>query len=354
MQLLDRFRISGSSGARAARYAGSMRAVLITEPGKYALENLPDPVPEPGDVIVAPDGCGICGTDLHILAGDVPFTRYPIVPGHEFSGEVVALGSGVDHVGVGDVVAVEPSLFCGRCGPCRTGRENLCLNFDSIGVGKQNGACAELVRVPGHKAFALPESLPRKWGSLVEPVSCVVHGFDMLDARLGDNVLIYGAGSIGLILTQIAVHYGASSVSVVDTNAARLARAVQAGADHTAQNPEELDRPGGWEAVIDATGAVTAIEDAIERASHGGTVLLFGVAPADARARFSPFRVYNKELRIIGSMAIRHSFERALVLMGRGVINGDLLMTHRFGLDEYDDALETFRRGDGLKLTVEP
>jgi 2-desacetyl-2-hydroxyethyl bacteriochlorophyllide A dehydrogenase len=331
-----------------------VRAVLISEPGQYALEDLPDPEPGVGDVIVAPDGCGICGTDLHILAGEVPFTSYPIVPGHEFSGEVVAAGSGVDHVRVGDVVAVEPSLFCGRCGPCRTGRENLCLNFDSIGVGQQNGACAELVRVPGHKAFALPEAMERKWATLVEPVSCVVHGFDMLDTRLGDNVLIYGAGSIGLILTQIAVHHGAGSVSVVDTNEKRLPRALEAGADFVARSPDELDRPQGWEAVIDATGAVPAIEDAIRRASHGGTVLLFGVASDDAEARFSPFAVYNKELRIIGSMAIRHSFERALLLMSRGVIDGDLLMTHRFGLEQYSEALETFRRGDGLKLTVVP
>ncbi len=331
-----------------------MRAVLITEPGQYGLETLPDPTPDVGDVIVAPDGCGICGTDLHIIAGEVPFTRYPIVPGHEFSGEIVAAGRGVDHVRVGDVVAVEPSLFCGHCPPCRTGRENLCLNFDSIGVGQQNGACAELVRVPGHKAFALPDAMRRGLGTLVEPVSCVVHGFDMLETRLGDNILIYGAGSIGLILAQIAVHHGAGSVSVVDTNAERLPRALKAGADQVATNADELDRPQGWEAVIDATGAVAAIEDAISRASHGGTVLLFGVAPDNVQARFSPFQVYNKELRIIGSMAIRHSFERALLLMARGVIDGDLLLTHRFKLDAYDEALETFRRGGGLKLTVVP
>jgi len=331
-----------------------MRAVVITQPGRFSLETLPDPTAGPGELVVAPDGCGICGTDLHILAGEVPFTSYPIVPGHEFSGTVVEVGEGVDHVGAGDVVAVEPSLFCGRCRPCRTGRENLCENFDSIGVGRQNGACAELVVVPGHKAFRLPEAIPRAWGSLVEPVSCAVHGFDMLEARLGDHVLIYGAGTMGLILTQIAAHHGAGSISVVDTNAARLPRAEQAGADFVASRPDEFDRPEGWDAVIDATGAVAAIEDAIRRAARGATVLLFGVAPHDAQARFSPFRVYNAELRIIGSMAIRHSFERALHLMGRRMINGDLLQTHRFALDEYAGALETFRRGDGLKLTVVP
>ncbi|HYF27026.1 MAG TPA: zinc-dependent alcohol dehydrogenase family protein [Baekduia sp.] len=331
-----------------------MRAVLISEPGEFGLEELPDPTPRPGEVVVAPDGCGICGTDLHILAGEVPFTHYPIVPGHEFAGEVVAVGKGVDNVRIGDVVAVEPSLFCGRCRPCRTGRENLCENFDSIGVGAQNGACAEFVAVPAHKAFVLPESMPRAWGSLVEPVSCVVHGFDMLDSRLGDHVLIYGAGTIGLILAGIASHLGAGSVSVVDTNEARLGRAGEMGADAVATTPAELDRPEGWDAVIDATGSVAAIEDAIGRTSRGGTVLLFGVAPDKAQARFSPFRVYNEELRIIGSMAIRHSFERALLLMGRGVVNGDLLLTHRFGLADYGDALDTFRSGAGLKLTIVP
>ena len=331
-----------------------MRALVIPEPGRFSLETLPDPSAGPGELVIAPDACGICGTDLHILAGEVPFTSYPIVPGHEFSGEVVEAGEGVDHVRVGDVVAVEPSLFCGRCHQCRRGRENLCENFDSIGVGRQNGACAEFVRVPGHKAFALPDGMTRAWGPLVEPVSCAVHGFDMLQARLGDHVLIYGAGAIGLILTQIAAHYGAASVSVVDTNPARLPRAGRAGADFVAGSADELDRPGGWDVVIDATGVVAAIEDAIRRAARGGTVLLFGVAPHEAQARFSPFRVYNAELRIIGSMAIRHSFERALHLMGRGVIDGDLLQTHRFALDEYGDALETFRRGDGLKLTVVP
>jgi 2-desacetyl-2-hydroxyethyl bacteriochlorophyllide A dehydrogenase len=331
-----------------------MRAVLISEPGRFSLENLPDPAPRAGEVVVAPHGCGICGTDLHILEGDVPFTTYPIVPGHEFSGELVAVGAGVDTLAGGDVVAVEPSLFCGRCVPCRTGRENLCKNFDSIGVGQQNGACAELVAVPAHKAFRLPETLPPAWGMLVEPVSCVVHGFDMLETRLGDDVLIYGAGTIGLIFTQIAAHYAAGSVSVVDTNSERLPRASDLGADFVATNADEFDRPEGWNAVIDATGAIPAIEDAIRRAAGGGTVLLFGVAPRDAEARFSPFRIYNEEVRVIGSMAIRQSFERALILMARGAIDGDRLLTHRFGLEQYGEALETFRRGDGLKLTIAP
>ncbi len=126
------------------------------------------------------------------------------------------------------------------------------------------------------------------------------------------------------------------------------------GADYVATNADELDRPEGWNAVIDATGAIPAIEDAIRRAAGGGTVLLFGVASDTAEARFSPFRVYNQEVRIIGSMAIRHSFERALILMARGAIDGDRLLTHRFKLDQYGEALETFRRGDGLKLTIAP
>ena len=209
----------------------------------------------------------------------------------------------------------------------------------------RDGGCAELVAVPAGKAFVLPEGFHRAWGPLVEPVSCAIHGFDVLDLRLGDHVLIYGAGTIGLILCQLAAHHAAGSVSVVDTNPARLAGARAAGADHVATSADALDRPEGWKAVIDATGAVGAIEDGLARVRRGGTFLLFGVAAETARATFSPFRDYHDEVRIVGSMAILHSFERARQVVGAGVVDGDLLITHRLPLDDYAAAIDLFRRG---------
>jgi 2-desacetyl-2-hydroxyethyl bacteriochlorophyllide A dehydrogenase len=331
-----------------------MKAVLITVPGQVGIEQLPDPTPGAQELVISVEACGICGTDLHILDGEFPPTRYPIVPGHEFCGDVVAAGSDVERPQVGDFVAVDPSLFCGRCRFCRAGRFNLCENWDGIGVGMTNGASAELVRVPAANAFPLPADLPRHFGTLVEPLACVVHGFDRIVARPGDRYLVYGAGTMGLMLGQMARHAGASRVDMVDINPARFEVARRLCADEVAASAAELERGAGWDVVIDATGAVPAIEDGLRQVNRGGTFLAFGVASADATAKFSPFRIYNDEITVMGSMAIVHSFERALSLIDRGVIDCDALVTSRLPLESWGEAIESFRRGGGLKTQVTP
>lgn len=331
-----------------------MKAVVISEPGRVAVERVDDPTPEPEDVVVRVEACGICGTDLHVLDGDFAPTRYPIIPGHEFCGEVVAVGGPAASVRVGDFVAVDPSLFCGRCRFCRAGRGNLCEHWNGIGVARTDGACAELVRVPAANAFPLPPDLPRHWGTLVEPLSCAVRGFDMLDLRLARSYLVYGAGTMGLMLAQLARHAGAASLDVLDRNPDRLPLAARLGAGRTATSADELDRPQGWDVVIDATGVIAAIEDGLTRVARGGTFLQFGVAGAGDTARYSPFRVYNDEITIVGSMAVLHSFERALDLLVGGVLDGDAMITDRLPLDEYATAIDTFRQGAGLKVQVRP
>jgi 2-desacetyl-2-hydroxyethyl bacteriochlorophyllide A dehydrogenase len=331
-----------------------MKAVLIEAPHQVGVVRLDDPTPGPHDAVVQVEACGICGTDIHVLEGDFAPTRYPIVPGHEFCGEVVAVGAEVRDLGVGDFVAVDPSLFCGRCYFCRRGRNNLCENWNAIGVGAAFGACAELVRVPGTSAFALPDDMPRRWGTLVEPLSCAVRGFDQAHVRLADSYLIYGAGTMGLMLAQLAAHSGASRLDMVDINPGRFDLARRLGADRVSASADDLAQPRGWDVVIDATGAVAAIEDGLRRVRRGGTFLQFGVANVDATARFSPFRVYNDEINIVGSMAVLHSFERARDLLVKGVIDSGAMITHRYSLDAYADAIDMFRRGEGLKVQVTP
>jgi 2-desacetyl-2-hydroxyethyl bacteriochlorophyllide A dehydrogenase len=331
-----------------------VKAVLIETPRQVGVVRLDDPAPGPGDAIVQVEACGICGTDIHVLEGDFAPTRYPIVPGHEFCGEVVAVGAEVHDLRVGDFVAVDPSLFCGRCYFCRRGRNNLCENWNAIGVGAAYGACAELVRVPGANAFSLPRDMPRRWGTLVEPLSCAVRGFDQVNVRLADSYLIYGAGTMGLMLAQLAAHAGASRLDMVDINPGRFDLARRLGADRVAASADELEQPRGWDVVIDATGAVPAIEDGLRRVKRGGTFLVFGVASVGATARFSPFRVYNDEITIVGSMAVLHSFERARDLLVKGVVDCGAMITHRYPLDAYTDAIDTFRSGGGLKVQVTP
>jgi 2-desacetyl-2-hydroxyethyl bacteriochlorophyllide A dehydrogenase len=331
-----------------------MKAVVIEKPNSLVVSRIEDPTPGPGEAVIKVEACGICGTDIHVLRGEFAPTRYPIVPGHEFCGEVVAVARDVRNVKVGDFVAVDPSLFCGKCRQCRVGKFNLCENWNAIGVGSANGAAAEFVAVPSANAFRLPSDLPRHWGALVEPLSCAVHGLDMVDVEVADDYLIYGAGTMGLLLAQLIKHTGAAQVDMVERNPKRHALAAKLAADRVAISGDELDKPRGWDVVIDATGAVPAIEDGLKRVARGGTFLMFGVANADAIATFSPFRVYNDEIKIVGSMAVLHSFERALTLLAKGVVDCEAMITNRFGLDQYSSAIDTFLAGSGLKVQVAP
>ena len=331
-----------------------MKAVVIEEPNEVSVKQVDDPTPEPDQALIKVEACGICGTDIHVIRGEFAPTRYPIIPGHEFCGEVVALGGEVRNLRVGDFVAVDPSLFDGTCRQCRMGRFNLCENWNAIGVGAANGACAEFVAVPAVNAFRLPTDLPRSWGALVEPLSCAVHGLDQVGIRAANDYLIYGAGTMGLLLGQLVKDSGAERLDIIDTNPKRHALAKRLAADRVAVSADELDKPGGWDVVIDATGAVPAIEDGIRRVARGGTFLMFGVANTDAKATISPFRVYNDEIRIIGSMAVLHSFERALALLAKGVIDSEAMITDRFSLDDYSKAIDAFLSGRGLKVQVAP
>ncbi|MFJ9613919.1 zinc-dependent alcohol dehydrogenase family protein [Streptomyces noursei] len=330
-----------------------MRAVVVHTPGHYEVTTVADPAPGPGEVVIAPAAVGICGTDAHIVDGEFAPTPYPIVPGHEFTGEVVALGAGVTGLRTGEQVAVDPSLFCGACHFCAIGRGNLCENWGAIG-DTVDGAMAEYVKVPAANCYRLPEGIEVSQGTLIEPLSCAVRGFDVLPRRLGDHYLIYGAGTMGLMMLQLARTAGAASLSVVDLNTDRLRVAEQLGADATAVSAAELDRPQGWETVIDCTGAIPVIEDGLTRVRRGGTFQQFGVAPSAAAASFSPFRVYNDEITIVGSMAVLHSFGRAVDLMAKGVIDADTMITHRYALDDFGTALQTFRQGTGRKIQICP
>jgi len=338
-----------------------MRAVIIDAPGIIRVDNVPDPTPRPDEVLVRVGACGICGTDLHIIDGDSPLARYPIIPGHEFAGEVVAVGSdvaqryGKENITVGSRVAVEPNLYCGYCDSCRTGHENLCLNYAALGV-TTNGAVAQYVAVPVAKAYALPDNMSFREGALIEPVSCAVHGMHILNPRSGDTFLIVGAGTMGLLLLQLAVRGGASRVAMVDVNAQRLALAEQLGPTRTYSDIKQAlkDEPLGFNCVIDATGVAPVIENAFMAVKRGGKLLIFGVASNEARISLSPFRIYNDEITIIGSMAVLFSFQAALDLISTGVINTEAMLTKALPLQDFLEALDMVRYGKGVKTQILP
>src|SRR5579875_797437 len=330
-----------------------MRAVVVKAPREIEVTEVPDPVPGKGQVLVRVAACGICGTDIHILDGELPPTPYPIIPGHEFGGEIVATGPGTGTVAVGDRVAVQPNMPCGHCRPCRAGRSNICETWHAIGV-THPGAAAEFVVAPAEACYVLPPAVSDRAAALVEPLSCAVHGIDRLPRRTNDHYLVYGAGTMGLLIAQLARHAGALSVSVVDINAGRLELAGRLGATEVATSPDDLAERDGFDVVVHATGAVSAIEDGLSRVRRGGTFLQFGVSAPDATARFSPYRVYNEEIDIIGSMAVHNSFAPAAELVASGAVDVEALVSDELPLTAYEEAVAAFRAGTGRKIHIVP
>ena len=329
-----------------------MKAAVISVPGKVEVADVEDPVPGPRDVVVEVAACGLCGTDLHILHGEFAPTL-PIVPGHEFAGRIVAVGSAVTEQRVGEAVAVDPSLFCHECYYCRRGRGNLCERWAAIGVSVPGGA-AQFAKAPVANCVPLPEHVRVEDAALIEPLSCAVRGYDVLRAQLAATVLIYGAGTMGLMMLELAKRTGAVSVDMVDINRERLATAVQLGCTAAVVGAGELDRPRGWDVVIDATGNARAIQDGLERVGKGGTFLQFGVTDYATRATIEPYRIYNQEITITGSMAVLHSYERAADLFATGVLDPEVFISDRLPLAEYPQALEQFAAGIGRKIQVVP
>lgn len=308
-----------------------------------------DPAPEAGEVLVEVAAVGLCGTDLHVLSGEVGVL--PVIPGHEISGTVAAVGRGVTSLRVGDRVVVDPNLPCRSCRWCLAGRENLCPALAALGVTTSGGA-AQLMAAPAANCVVLPAQVDLEAATLVEPLSCALHACDLLGGLLGTTVLIYGAGTMGLLLLQLLVRSGAT-VSAVDTDAQALRR-VRALGSAAAHSAEDFEGPGAWDVVIDATGVTTAVQDGLARVQRGGRFLVVGVSPRRALVNVSPYDLYDREITILASRAVLHSFGRAAALFAQGYIDPAVYLSDKVPLADYAAALARFAGGGGVKTQVLP
>lgn len=325
-----------------------MKAAVIETPGQVFVQDVPDPQPAPGEVIVSVALAGLCGTDLHIYAGEIDYV-YPIIPGHEVVGTILEVGDGVADLAPGMRVAFDPNIPCGQCHFCRRLRFNHCLNWQAIGVTR-DGGFAERVTVPAKVIYPIGD-LPFEQAVFIEPLSCVVYGLQRATPALGDQVLIFGAGPIGLLLMQAVRRAGAAQVVVTDLQQERLELVATLGAHVTVPADEGEDQPAslregaplGYDMVIDATGVPAVAARCFDYVTPGGKVLLFGVCPENATIPFSPFDLYRRDISVYGSFALNVTFGPAIELLRGGAVQVEPLISHRFPLARFPEALEMAR-----------
>ena len=335
-----------------------MRAAVLTRPGSLDLVDVEDPPCAEDEVVIRVTTCGVCGTDRSIFRGEHP-ARVPVVLGHEYSGVVVETGTAVSGLVVGDRVAVDPNVVDGTCSFCRRGESNLCEGLRPLGISR-DGGFAELSALPATNAYKLPDGVSLEDGSVVEPLACCVHGIDRAAIRGGDTVLVLGAGPIGCLLIQLARLSGASTILAVEPDEVRRRHAIAAGADLVCEPAEvtgclhSLRGTIGADVVIEATGDAASAQASFELVRRGGTLLLFGVYPSDARVSVSPFRVNEDELRIVGSLNNPNTHQRAIDLLASGRIVLDGVITHRLGLSALGAAMDRANFPGAGKITIDP
>jgi 2-desacetyl-2-hydroxyethyl bacteriochlorophyllide A dehydrogenase len=330
----------------------NMRALVIEKPGVAKVQTVPVASPGEHDIRIKIKVSGICGTDVHIFRGEYLGT-YPVIPGHEFSGVVEAVGGGVTRFKVGDHVAVEPNISCDNCPACLGNRQNFCEHWNGIGVTLPGGM-AEYAVVPEKAAFKIRE-LPFLSGAFVEPLSCVLHGVERARFRLADKVLILGAGPIGILLSKAIQLQGASAITQVDLNRARLELAKKSGAGRVCESLDELERDS-FDVVVDASGSTFLMEKALDYVRKGGTVLWFGVPKRDAKLSLPAFTIFEKGLYLLSSYtSVRNSIQ-AVELLANGKIDVSTLVSHQLPLEEFAKGVETIEKGiEGvLKVVILP
>jgi L-iditol 2-dehydrogenase len=336
-----------------------MLALRFPELHRMEVVQVPRPEPGPHDLLVRVGAAGICGTDPHILHGMYPAT-FPVIPGHEYAGEVVAVGSEVNEFRPGDRVAVDPNILCGYCSFCRAGKVHLCKNLVALGVNIPGGF-AEFSLVPLGQAYRLPASFSLAQAALAEPVACCLRGLDLAGIRSGDRVAIFGCGPMGAIILQLALLQGASSVIVIEPQAGRRRRAEALGAQWVIDPAKEsavaairTQYPDGAEVVFDCSGNVDAVREALQLAMRGGTVMLFGVCDKNKNFEINPFWINDSEITIRGSYNNPNTMARAVDLLVSGRLNAAAVVTHHYPLAQAQEAFRASGSSDTLKVVIDP
>jgi 2-desacetyl-2-hydroxyethyl bacteriochlorophyllide A dehydrogenase len=334
---------------RAARYVGD---------GAIETTDIPATEPGAGEVQVRVAYTGLCGTDLHIRHGamDARVSR-PLVFGHEASGEIAAIGAGVEGWAVGDLVTVMPLDWDGTCPACRAGNEHICQNLNFIGIDSP-GSLQELWTVPARTLVRLPAGIRLDHAALVEPVAVAVHDVRRSELRSGDKAVVIGGGPIGVLIATVAQSFGAE-VLVIELDTARRSQIADLG--FSTLDPRESDQVqwvekwtdgAGADVVFEVSGAAAAVLGATALAKVRGTIVVVAIHPTPREIDLQ--RMFWRELRLLGARVYQATdFEAAVDLIARGVIPADLLITRIVPLRQTADAFDDLEAGRAMKILVD-
>jgi L-iditol 2-dehydrogenase len=348
----------------------AMRALVVSSPDTFAVEEVERPTPGAFEVLCRVRAVAICGTDPHIIGGHYPGfwpKAWPLVPGHEWCGDVVEVGEGAAALGwaPGTRVAGTSHAACGYCQRCVEGRYNICENFGVEGLHAQyghntNGAYAEYVVHSVKSVFAVPDALSDEEAAMLDPTAIALHTVIRGGHRPGDTVAVVGPGVMGLLVAESARALGAGRVVVVGRGP-RLAKAAELGhetVDFSAGDPvaavRELTGGRGADVALECSGASEAVAECVGLLRKGGRVAVIGIPMEDARIPMQ--RLVLDEIDVVGVRATAGEMPRAIQLVAAGRIRLRELITHRFALDDFAEAYATFteRRDGALKVIVRP
>lgn len=341
-----------------------MRAIVIERPNDISLREVETPEPGPGEVRVRSIRAGVCRTDLDIATGalDPRWVRFPVVPGHEWSGVVDAIGDGVTGVELGQRVVCEGNIPCQRCARCRAGDTHLCTNYDAVGFTR-GGGWGEFVVVPARILHTLPDHVSFDAAVLVEPGSCVVKALDRARIEPAETVGVVGVGAMGALAIRIARLRSPGTIVAYGLHDGELELARSLGADAVVNvaetDAEEETRRlagGGLDVVVETAGAVAAVELSTRLVREGGRVVNLGIAGRDAELTLPADRIPLRDLTVFGSVGYTTAAWAKMVgLLRDGLVDLDPIVTHRFPLDRFEDAFALMddRRGVVARIVLE-
>lgn len=328
----------------------SYRGLVVERPGALGIHELETTAPEVGEVAVHPAYCGLCGTDLELLAGEVDpaFVRYPLVLGHEWSGIVAAVGNGVVGLAPGMRVVAEGIIPCGNCAACRVGATNVCEIYDEIGFTRAGGAADEII-VPARVVHELADGVSLRDAALTEPTAVVLTGLERLRLRPGQRVLVVGDGTIALLAVLLVSLWSPNEVVVVGRRPEQEPLALELGATSFATG----EPCGKFDLAIEAAGVPEAVASALRAVHRGGQVLALGLPPTSFTLTLPGDLLVNNDLSLAGSFGYTSAaWSRVVELLNTGRLQPRGLITHVFPLDDYGSAFDELARPNGARGKV--